>query len=284
MKRVTELQFEMDYVLIKPLNTYCHNIEKGFDFMIVISGSGLKRVGKTMLATQIGKYASWKLGTPFDITNVAFGGKELIEVARSHPHKSVIIDDESREDISGKRQMESFNKDLMDFFNECGKYNDLIILIAPDYFDFSKSIAITMSDLLVNIKREKSNPKRDKDGEEVVELLRGSMDLYDREAKKKLYIWGKKNYDEYSIKFRSGFGEFRKHWCIDVEEYEKRKDAFIGRTRAILTGKDKKEERMKQAIRNMIVDGIKQKKIAEYFGFTEAYISKIKGNDLTVNS
>jgi hypothetical protein len=285
--RVTDMQFWMDENLLNPLNTYCYNISDGHDFMILISGSAKKRVGKTMLGCQIGKYVAHVLRTPFDESNIAFGGKELIEIARSHPHRSVIIDDESRTDLSSKRQMESFNKDLMDFFSECGKFNDLIILIAPDFFEFSKSVAVNMSDLLINIRREKSDPIKLTErqiadsglnlpiGTEVVKIIRGNWDVYDSEGKKKLYIWGKKNFDEYSTKYRATYGEFRLFWPIDRDKYEARKDVFIDRDRTKLSA-GKKESKLRVAIPKLIAAGWKQKDIAGLFGVTEGYITQLK--------
>lgn len=283
MIRVTDKQYWMDQKILDVINTYCYNISDGHDFMILISGSAKKRVGKTMMGCQVGYYAASILGTPFDESNVAFGGKQLMEIAKSHPHKSVLIDDESRRDLSSKRQMETFNKDLMDFFSECGKLNDLLILIAPDFFEFSKSVAVNMSDLLINIRREKSDPIKLTErqiresglnlplGTEVVKIVRGNWDIYDAEGKKKLYIWGKKNFDEYTTKFRASYGEFRLYWPIDTDKYEARKDEFIGRDRS-----GKKNERMAKAINNMIKAGIKQVDIAKYFEIDKSYVSKYK--------
>jgi hypothetical protein len=282
--RVTDKQYWMDEKILNVINTYCYNISDGHDFMILLTGSAKKRVGKTMLGSQIGCYAGSVLGTPFDESNIAFGGRELIEIAKSHPHRSAIIDDESRTDFSSKRQMERFNKDLMDFFSECGKFNDLIILIAPDFFEFSKSIAVNMSDLLINIRREKSDPiKLTKkqiadsglnisEGTEVVRIIRGNWDIYDAEGKKRAYIWGKKNFDEYNTKFRASYGEFRLFWPIDTEKYETRKDSFISRDR----GAGRESGKIKAAIKNMIKAGVKQRDIASYFGFTEGYITQCK--------
>jgi hypothetical protein len=273
----------MDEKLLHPINTYCYNIMDGHDFMVIVSGSAKKRVGKTMLTCHMGKYAAYVLGTPFDESNVAFGGRELIEVAKSHPHRSVIIDDESRTDFSSKRQMESFNKDMMDFFSECGKFNDLIFLVAPDFFEFSKSVAVNMSDLLINIRREKSEPIKLTErqinerglnmpvGTEVVRIIRGNWDMYDADGKKKLYIWGKKNFDEYNTKFRAGYGEFRLFWPIDTAKYEERKDAFIGRVRGT-----RSDSKIRLSIERMMKLGVKQSDIAKYLGVTDGYISQIK--------
>jgi len=226
--------FHFDRIFKKPLDTICYNIKNDWDFIILITGSGMTRTGKTTLAQQIGKYCADKLSTPFDNSNIVFGGKQLIETSKQKPHNSVIIDDESREDMSGKRSMEYMNKTLMDFFNECGMYNHLMILVATDFFDFTKSIAVTRSEILFNVTREVSKPIILKNGEEVVKLERGHVDFYDRKAKRLLYINGKKNYDDYSLgtKYRSFYGFFDNKWIIDKEQYQKDKQIYLERERS----------------------------------------------------
>jgi len=222
--------FWLDGILKKQLDTIIYNINNGFDFLIIITGTGLTRVGKTTLAQQIGFYVASKLGTPFTNENVVFGGADLMTKAGELPHKSVIVDDESREDISAKSQMDFFNKQLITFFNECGMYNHLIILVATDFFDFCKSIALTRAELLINCIRT-SKPAIDPDGNEVVELGRGWYELYDRTGKKRLYREGKKDYDTYLSKYRFAYGEFRDYWVIDKEQYEIKKLEFLKRNR-----------------------------------------------------
>lgn len=231
--------FHFDKIFKKPLDTICYNIKNDWDFIILITGSGMTRTGKTTFAQQIGKYCADLLGVPFDNSNIVFGGKQLIETAKSKPPHSVIIDDESREDISGKRSMEYMNKQLMDFFNECGMYNHLIILVATDFFDFTKSIAVTRSEMLFNVTRQVSTPIILKDGSEVVKLERGHVDFYDRKQKRLFYINGKKNFDDYSLsaKYRSFYGFFENVWFINKEEYEKQKLNYLERERKEGTGK-----------------------------------------------
>lgn len=225
--------FNFDRIFKKPLDTICYNIGEEWDFVLLCTGSGLTRGGKSTFVQQLGMYCSRRLGTPFTNNNIVFGGKQLIERAKTLPHGSVIIDDESREDISGKRSMEYMNKELLDFFNECGMYNHLIILVATDFFDFSKSIAVTRSEMLFNVTRQISKPITLKDGAEVVKLERGHVDFYDRKAKRKFYIFGKKAYDDYEVgvKYRTFFGHFTKEWILDKDQYLKDKIAYVERDR-----------------------------------------------------
>lgn len=229
-----ETDYQLDKIFKKPLDTICYNIDDGWDFVILITGTGLTRTGKSTFAQQLGAYCSKQLGTPFNNKNVVFGGKQLIDVAKNLPRKSVIIDDESREDVSGKRSMEYMNKELLDFFNECGMYNHLIILVATDFFDFSKSIAVTRSEMLFNLTRLVSDPIVLDDGREVVKLKRGHIDFFDRKAKRKFYIFGKKNADDYEIAphYRSFYGHFTDAWIIDKKEYDIAKKNYIERDRS----------------------------------------------------
>lgn len=237
----------IDECLRRPLDTLIYNINEGYDFLIIISGGGLTRVGKTTLAQQIGTYCANKLGTPFSAGNIAFGGRELIDKARTFPHRSVLIDDEARDDISGKKVMESFNKMFMTFLNECGKYNHLIILVATDFFDFSKSISLGRSELLIDVRRGVSRPTIDLNGDPVVKILRGVFHLYDRDGKKKLYLYGKKENNYFNGRYKIKEGRFNDVWYIDKNEYERRKDEFLDRDREKTEKKNKPNPLLEKA-------------------------------------
>jgi len=231
MIRVTDKQYWLHPNLKKNLGTVIYNIKNGWDFVIIITGDGMTRVGKTKLGQQIGYYLSYKLGTPFTLNNIVFGGSDLIKKAHQLPKMSCIMNDESRSDLSSKKVMSQMTGELMDFFNECGKYNHVYILIATDYFDFNKGIAVTRSELLINVKRT-SQKVTLANGDEVMKFTRGYYDIYGRDKKRKLYKIGKKNYDDYRIVPRDTYGEFRKYWVINEEEYEKKKDIFLTRDRS----------------------------------------------------
>ena len=65
-----EINYWMDNGLKKILNSIAYNVPNDWDSIILISGSGMVRVGKSVLAQQIGHYLSTKLKTPWGINNI----------------------------------------------------------------------------------------------------------------------------------------------------------------------------------------------------------------------
>jgi hypothetical protein len=238
MIRVTDKQYWMHKDLKKNLDTAIYNAKRGFDIVIIVSGDGKTRVGKTMIAQQAGYYCGYRLNTPFTEMNMVFGGKTLMETALNLKKNSVIVDDESKEDFSSKSVLARKNKEIDTFFDECGKLNHIIILVATDYFDFNKRIAVNRSELLINVKRY-SKLVKDDEGNLVVEFVRGTAHLFGSKKKKKLYMLSKSNFNDYDAVPYDAKIEFEKYWCINEYEYEKKKDMYLKRKR----GEDEKEDK-----------------------------------------
>ena len=222
----------MDPLLKTQLDTIAYNMLHDFDAVIPISGDGMVRVGKSVLAQQVGYYLAWKHNTPFSIDNIVFSGKELVEIAQRLPKNSVLIYDEARGELDSKKVMENITKTLMDFFAECGMFNHAIILVCPDYFELPKGVALNRSEFLLNVVRT-SSVKKDADGEEVIKFERGVYEFYNRKGKKVLYVQGKKQFNDYDIgkKLRSFWGNFPNIFMIDKEQYEEKKRSHIARNR-----------------------------------------------------
>ena len=276
MERVTEKQYWMDGYLKDNLNSLAYNMKHDFDSLICISGSGLVRVGKSVLAQQIGYFMAYRLGTTMNLDNIVFSGAELISIAKILPKNSVIIYDEARGELDTKKVMENITKNLLDFFAECGMYNHCLIMVLPDYFELPKSVAINRSECLINVIRT-TGTTNDSDGNEVVKFERGVFEFYNRNGKKMLYILGKKNYDDYSIgkKYRSFFGEFPNVFVMDKKEYEDKKLKHIQRTRI----KNRDELKLSIAL-HILSDYLSQQKMADQFKergmpFTQARMSQI---------
>jgi hypothetical protein len=213
------LGFGMDNGLKKILNSIAYNIPNDWDSILLISGSGMVRVGKSVLAQQVGLYLSIKLGTPFRINNIVFSGQELMQKAKTFPKNSVFVYDEARGELDTKKVMEEITKTLMDFFAECGMYNHAIIIVLPDFFDLPKGIAISRSELLLNVYRDRSE-KKDKEGEQVIAFERGFFNGFHRKSKKKLYMLGKKQFNDYDCVKRDFFGTFPNFFTVDKKQYE----------------------------------------------------------------
>jgi hypothetical protein len=224
------LGFGMDNGLKKILNSIAYNIPNDWDSIILISGSGMVRVGKSVLAQQVGLYLSIKLGTPFGINNIVFSGQELMQKAKTFPKNSVFVYDEARGELDTKKVMEEITKTLMDFFAECGMYNHAIIIVLPDFFDLPKGIAISRSELLLNVYRDRSE-KKDREGEQVIAFERGFFNGFHRKRKKKLYMFGKKQFNDYDCVKRDFFGTFPNFFTVDKKQYESKKLEYLARDR-----------------------------------------------------
>src|SRR3990167_10397300 len=104
----------MSTILKNNLDSLIHNIKKDWETVLAVTGDGLLRVGKTMFATQAGYYIATELSTSFTNENVVFSGKDLMEKAIKYPKNSVFVYDESLNEMSSKRVMESVSKNLME--------------------------------------------------------------------------------------------------------------------------------------------------------------------------
>src|SRR6056297_3528042 len=96
-------EFWMDDKLKEQLDYVHSNQGKDYDFVLLISGSGMVRTGKSTLASQIGSYLSARNDRTFDTQNIVFNGEELKQRAGDLPEKSIIWFDEGRSDFDSKR-------------------------------------------------------------------------------------------------------------------------------------------------------------------------------------
>lgn len=262
----------MDGYLKSNLNTAVYNMDFDWDFVFIISGDGMVRVGKSVLAQQIGYYIAYKKGTPFSMENICFTGEQLINTAHHLPKNSVLIYDEAREGLDAKKTMESMTKSLLDFFAECGMYNDFIIVILPDFFELNKNIAISRSDALINVFRT-SKDRQLSNGDNILEYERGHFEFYNRKEKRELYIKGKKLFCSYDIGKRNFYGEFKNYWVVNKEEYLKKKIAHIQRVRA------KKDDKFLIVLKALCKDN-SQRKVAEILSEQGLPISQTRINQL----
>jgi hypothetical protein len=223
MTIVTDRYFYMDGYLMSNLNSIIYNLNKDWDFILLVTGDGMTRVGKSLLSQQIGYFVSSRIKTKFDVNNIVFSGAELIEKGKSFPHNSVFIYDEARGELNAKMQIFYVCQNLLSFFAECGMYNHFIIVVLPDFFELPFTLALNRSEALINVYREKQ--KIISDGIEVQDFKRGYFDFYNREGKRKLWMEGKKNFNLYLKKFRSFYGTFPNQWIIEKEEYLSKKIA-----------------------------------------------------------
>lgn len=236
MIKVTDKGYYMEQALVEILNSIIYNVPNDWDSIILITGSGMVRVGKSVLAQQVAYYCAYNLKTKFDINNVVFTGEELINKAKNYPKNSVFIYDEARNELDTKKVLEQVTKTLMDFFAECGMYNHVIVLVLPDFFDLPKGLAMQRSELLLNVYR-KGEVRELASGIKVEAFTRGYFTIYNRGKKKQLYEMGKKKFHDYDSVKGSYPGEFSNTFLVDKEAYEAKKLDFLQRSR----GRSKQE-------------------------------------------
>ena len=208
--------FYMDGFHQKNLDICCRSIVKDMDFVFLLTGSGMVRVGKSVFAMQNGKYITeqvnklHKLNNTFTEENIVFKSDHLIETASKLKPYSVIILDEG-DDLT-EHYFSHLTRILKRFFRKCGQLNLFIFLLIPDFFELPPSIALTRSIALFDVNF-------------YGEFERGLYHFYDFDRKRQLYIQGKK-YRNYKCVKANFAGKFPHYYAIDEAIYraKKRKD------------------------------------------------------------
>lgn len=218
-KRQRKSGFYIDDQLKSQLDLLIKNIADDWDFTIIITGGGEVRVGKSVLAMQIGAYWAHEVQrlynkkTIFNVeNNFVMDGRQLIQkgnqLGQNYPY-SVLIYDEAGADLEGRKQIQQQTQDVIDFYRECGQYNLLNILVMPDYFDLPKGIALHRSIFLLDVYYTANEQGK---------FERGYFKFYSRRNKKHLYLKGKRelNYHAHPHNFQ---GRFYPFYPIDEDEY-----------------------------------------------------------------
>lgn len=219
--------FMMDPTLKMQIDILLKNVINDWDFTIIITGGGEVRVGKSVLAMQIGKYWSseikrlYNIDVPFNVEdNLVFDGKVLIKIGnklgKDYPYSALIFD-EAGADLEGRKAMQTITQDVLDYYRECGQYNMLNILVLPEFFDLPKGIAMSRSIFLLDVYYT---------ADENQMFQRGFFNFYSRRNKKYLYLNGKRdlNYKAYRYDFH---GMFANVHTVDEKEYRFKKQKAL---------------------------------------------------------
>jgi len=226
--------YYMDGYLKENLDTIPILLSKAWDVVGIVSGHGKVRIGKSTLALQVAHYLAWilaggvvevnderkvvKIISPtkplkFDLDNVVFSPDELMKAAQKLPPQSVIVYDEGRAGLDSKRAMEAINKTLEDFFQECGIYNHVILIVLPNFFRLHEDYAVARSFFLLDAYADK-------------EFNRGYFKFYNELKKEQLYYFGKKKIGiraKYGAAYDNFFGRFTSWLPFSKKDYENKK-------------------------------------------------------------
>jgi hypothetical protein len=232
---VTDLRYRMDGYLIDNLNEVPKFLKKAWDCVIIVSGNAKVRIGKSTIAMQTAYYIAWLLNelnikrglaqkgnpVPFDNSNVVFDPEALMKVAEKKPRNSVLVYDEGRAGLDSARAMENINKAMQDFFQECGQYGHVIIIVLPDFFKLNETIAVPRSLFLINAYTDKN-------------YNRGFFSFYSEHRKELLYIIGKKKWgssSKYMAVDDNFHGKFCDYFPINKELYDEQKKEALKKRR-----------------------------------------------------
>ena len=229
--------FYMNDNLKQTIDLWVKNVKNDWDFVVIISGQGTVRVGKSVLAQQIAcywTYAVWKtygIEIPFTVDdNIVFHGAQLIKkgnkLGRAHKYGCLIFD-EAGADLEGVKAMKKTTQNVKDFFRECGQYNMLNILCLPEFFDLPKGIATNRSNCLIDC-----YVTVDKDDM----WERGKFNFFSAPTKKKLYKYGKKDGD-YSVTKCDFYGDWDDVYVLDKKKYKEQKIEAL-KTREVVSKRE----------------------------------------------
>ena len=230
--------FNMDGYLAENLQHIPAFLAKDFDCVGIVSGRGKVRTGKSTIASQVGFFCAWLIAggvqdfrrhpetgkflhknriikkpdkpLNFSLKNLAFAPEELMRLGKTLPKNSVIIYDEGRTGLDAKTTMTSLNRMLEDFFQECGVYNHVILIVLPDFFKLHADYAVSRSYFLIDVHLDDS-------------FNRGYFNFYNEKQKDFLYNHGKKKLGilaKYGAGYASFSGKFSSWLPFDKQKYD----------------------------------------------------------------
>ena len=274
-------EYYIDGFLASQLNSMVYNIKQDWDFVILITGDRMVRVGKSVLAMSCGAYLGAALknlklnDNAYSIHELYFDSKIMVEESLEKSKYYVNHYDEARESLAASKALQKTQQDMIDFFNECGQLNHIFILVLPDFFTLKEDIAIARSECLINVYRTETKLMKDlyKTGEKtpVVRFNRGQFQFFNRRKKEKLYDMAKttkrKSYSGVKADF---IGRFTDQWPLDREKYEELKKESLRRFK----------ERHKKADVKLSVEKRKFLEIADFLTPSQMRkMSKMLGKD-----
>ena len=229
--------YYMDEFLAINLMGIPRYLDKSYDCVGIVSGHGKVRIGKSTIAQQVGYFLAWlisggKMGKDevsgkwfvkkkptkkvnFSLEeNIVFSPEGLMkkasELNKKYGKNQVIIYDEGRAGLDSASAMQSINRAMQDFFQECGMYGHVIIIVLPNYFKLHEDYAVSRSLFLIDAYNDRK-------------LRRGFFNFYNEIQKEWLYYMGKKKIGsslKYSDSRPSFSGRFTAFLPLDKDKYE----------------------------------------------------------------
>ena len=167
--------------------------------------TGYEGDGKSWIANQIAAY----LDPTYNIDRCVFTAKQFLDAVDNAKPFQCIVFDEAHAAFSNTNRYDEINKLIITKLTMIRKKQLFLIIIAPTFFDLRKYLVIHRSRFVIHAYANG--------------IKRGFFRFFNREKKHKLFIFGKKNEDMYSVS-PNFIGCYTAWFPLDEEEYERKKD------------------------------------------------------------
>ena len=195
---------KIDNIIGKTIPSWKKDVlERDKDKVLLIDGR--EGSGKSALAMQIAS----GIDPNFDNSKIAFNGEQFMKMVRDPVRRKgdCIVLDEAFGSANSRSVLTQINKAMVTLATEMRQLNLFVIIVLPSFFDLDRYFAVWRCDTLIHVYFKK-------DGS------RGKYMIFPFNAKKNLYIQGKKFYSYGCVKtpyptqrFNKGYGN------IDEEKY-----------------------------------------------------------------
>lgn len=213
MKQQLDIPY-CDPIILKELEKVKHRVlHKDRDYIAVYDGE--EGVGKSVLAMQHAKI----LDPDFTIDNVVFTSDQFMRIIKDPATKkgTCIVLDEAFNAANSRASLSEVNRSMIGMATEMRQKNLFVILVLPSFFDLDRYFALWRCRALFHVY---FTPDEDR-----------HYIVFDKPAKKLLYLSGKKTYDYTYPKSPFPPCTFYNHYVVDEAAYrEKKAEAFKRRT------------------------------------------------------
>ena len=188
--------------LLKNMELAAKQVRKDHDMVFV--GDGPEGAGKSVMMMQV----AYMLDPTFNIDRVCFTAEEFMRAVKNAEKYQAILFDEAFRGLSSRQSLSPLMEALIKMFAEIRQKNLFILVVMPCFFELTKYIAMWRSRALIHVYLRRGE--------------RGSFAFYGPRAKRRLYIYGKKDYN-YGKAYPSFRGTFPHFYVIDEAGYRKKK-------------------------------------------------------------
>lgn len=226
-------------------------MKKDKDWVAVYDGE--EGSGKSVLAMQ----HAMLLDPKFNLKNICFNADQFLDRLKTAPKYSCILLDEAYNAANSRAALTEVNRAMIGVATEMRQRNLFVLIVLPTFFDLDKYFAIWRCRSLFHVYFDKKTGDR------------GRYVLFPKNAKKMLYLTGKKFYN-YS-KPRSPYPPclFRNQYVVNEQEYRKKKaDAFKKRVVSNLAKrwKQQRDALIKEMYHNLKIESIKIPELLLHWG------------------